>query len=79
MGSAAAASSRVWVSGGQPPDFLEVALLELPPEGQRLGQRGAAGQLAGLQPLADLDEGQRVAPGLGHDALADRLVQLGPF
>ena len=64
---------------GQSPDFLEVALPELASERQRLGQRCAASQLAGLQRLADLDEGQRVPPGLGHNALADRLFQPGFF
>ena len=62
---------------GQPADFLQVPLLEAPAEGQRLGQRGLPGQLVAGQPLGDLDERQRVAPGLGHDAQADGPIQPG--
>ena len=51
------------------------ALLDPPGQRYRGGQREAAGQLSGRQPTRQLQQGQGIALGLGHDEIPDPGVQ----
>ena len=54
------------------------ALLDAPGERLRSEQPEAAGELRRRQTAGQLEQGQRVAAGLGDDAVAHALVEQGP-
>ena len=64
--------------GGQAAGLPQVPLLELAADRHRVRQRRVAAQLARAELLADLDQGQRVAVGLGHDPLGHGRAQPRP-
>ena len=68
-GSAAASNSSVCVSAGSSRTRRTNRILEPVTDGQRLGQRRPPAQLLRGQLAGGLDDGERIAPGLGDDAL----------
>jgi hypothetical protein len=56
-------------------DTPEEAVLDPAREGNQLGHAEPAGQLAGGQPPWKLQQGQRIAPGLGHDPVPDAFIE----
>ena len=68
--SAAASNSSVCVSVGQFPHAPHEQVFELVTDGQRLGQRRLVRRsCSGVSSRGGLDDGQRIATGLGDDAL----------
>ena len=73
--SAAATSKRRRAGDGKPGQAAPEALLDAPGQRDRHRQAEPAGQLGRAQPSWQLDQGERVAVGLGHDPVQHRPVE----
>ena len=69
--SAAATHSRVWACGGQPPAAVQEDPLHALGQRQVHRQRLPTGELGRRERPGQLDQGQRVTPGLPHQPVPD--------